>query len=73
MKLTCKYSKFMWMTKCEANFEELKRQLTITPVLSLLVGDKGFKIYNDDLYVGLGCQYAQGQGASLCFTAIETK
>jgi hypothetical protein len=30
-----KNAKFVWSNKCQANFEELKRRLTTTPVLTL--------------------------------------
>ena len=54
-KLTRKNVPFVWDEKCEASFEELKRRLTIAPILTLPVGSGGFVVYIDASNVGLGC------------------
>ena len=60
----------MWSEKCQANFEELKKRLTTTPVLVLPDLNKNFSIYCDASRQGLGCvpiqegrvvAYASGQ------------
>ena len=42
-----KNAKFVWSEKCQANFEELKKRLTIALVLVLLDLNKCFSIYCD--------------------------
>ena len=51
--------KFVWSEKCQANFEELKKRLTTTPVLVLLDLSKSFSIYCDASRQGLGCVLMQ--------------
>jgi hypothetical protein len=54
-----KNAKFVWSEKCQANFEELKKRLTIAPVLVLLDLSKNFSIYCDASHLGLGCVLMQ--------------
>jgi hypothetical protein len=54
-----KNAKFVWSDKCHANFEELKRRLTTTPVLTLHDLSKSFSIYCDASRLGLGCMLMQ--------------
>ena len=42
-----KNAKFVWLEKCQANFEELKKRLTTTQVLVLPDLSKNFSIYCD--------------------------
>ena len=49
-----KNAKFVWSKKCQANFEELKKRLTIALVLVLLDLRKSFLIYCDASHQGLG-------------------
>jgi len=49
-----KNAKFVWSNKCQVNFEELKKRLTIAPVLVLLDLSKKFSIYCDASRQGLG-------------------
>ena len=51
--------KFVWSEKCQANFEELKKRLTTTPVLVLPDLSKSFLIYCDASCQGLGCVLMQ--------------
>jgi hypothetical protein len=37
------------------NFQQLKRRLVTTPILTLLVVSGGFEVYNDASKKGLGC------------------
>jgi hypothetical protein len=54
-----KNAKFVWSKKCQTNFEELKKRLTIAPVLVLLDLSKNFSIYCDAFCQGLGCVLMQ--------------
>ena len=51
--------KFVWLEKCQANFEELKKRLTIAPVLVLPDLSKNFSIYCDASRQGLRCVLMQ--------------
>jgi hypothetical protein len=48
-----------WTEKCQASFEELKKHLTLTPVLILLDITKKYDIYYDASRQGLGCVLMQ--------------
>jgi hypothetical protein len=52
-------AKFVWFEKYQANFEELKKRLTIAPVLVLPDLSKNFSIYYDASRQGLGCVLMQ--------------
>jgi hypothetical protein len=54
-----KNAKFVWSDKCQVNFEELKKRLTIAPVLVLPDLSKNFSIYCDASRLGLGCVLIQ--------------
>jgi hypothetical protein len=54
-----KDAKFIWSEKCQANFEELKKRLTTTPVLILPDLSKEFSIYCDASCQGLECVLMQ--------------
>jgi hypothetical protein len=54
-----KNAKFVWSDKCQTNFEELKRRLTTTLVLTLPDLSKSFSIYYDASHLGLGCVFMQ--------------
>ena len=54
-----KNAKFVWSEKCQVNFEELKKRLTIAPVLVLPDLSKIFSIYCDASRQGLGCVLRQ--------------
>ncbi|KAL8121526.1 hypothetical protein AgCh_018308 [Apium graveolens] len=58
-KLTRKNEKFIWNDKCEKSFQELKRRLITTPVLSLPDDQGNFVIYSDASHKGLGCVLMQ--------------
>lgn len=45
--------KFIWTEKCEESFEELKKRLSETPVLSLSDNTRGFVVYSDTSHKGL--------------------
>jgi hypothetical protein len=60
-KLLEKNKDFEWTKKCQANFHELKKRLTSTPVLILPDLTKKFDIYCDTSCQGLGCVLMQGR------------
>ena len=45
--LTKKEEPFLWSEACQQSFDELKRRLTSTPVLTLPSGQDGFAVYCD--------------------------
>jgi hypothetical protein len=54
-----KGKEFKWDEKCQASFEELKKRLTIAPVLIVLDIRKGFDVYCDACRQGFGCVLMQ--------------
>ncbi|KAL8154920.1 hypothetical protein AgCh_000324 [Apium graveolens] len=58
-KLTRKNEKFNWNEKFEESFQELKKRLIMTPVLSLPDDQGNFVIYSDASHKGLGCVLMQ--------------
>ena len=52
--LTCKNVKFEWIDAYEQSFQELKKWLVTTPILTILEGEDGFVIYCDASCQGLG-------------------
>ena len=59
--LTKKHSKFMWNPKCEVSFQELKKSLTMAPILTLPNGKERSMIYSDASKEGLGCVLMQSE------------
>ncbi|WMV37363.1 hypothetical protein MTR67_030748, partial [Solanum verrucosum] len=60
-KLTQKTVKFQWSEACEKSFQELKKRLITTPVLTLPEDTQGFVVYCDASRVGLGCVLMQNE------------
>ena len=58
-RLTQKEVKFEWDDLCKKTFQELKRRLTLVPIL--IVSDRGqrYTVYCDALKAGLGCVLMQ--------------
>ena len=54
-----KANKFKWTEKCEGDFQELRRRLTTTSILTLPVEGKEYTIYTDALKNSLGCVLMQ--------------
>ncbi|KAA0047291.1 retrotransposon protein, putative, Ty3-gypsy subclass [Cucumis melo var. makuwa] len=52
--LTRNNAKFEWSDKCEQSFQELKKRLVTTPILTLPVTGKDYVIYCDTSRLGLG-------------------
>jgi hypothetical protein len=58
-KLLAKGNTFDWTPRCETSFQELKKRLTTTPVLTMPDMEKLFSIYCDTSGQGLGCVLMQ--------------
>ena len=58
-RLTRKNEKFEWTPKCEESFQELKKILITTLVLTLPYEKGDFVIYSDASHTGLGCVLMQ--------------
>jgi hypothetical protein len=59
IELLKKDKQFKWMSACESCFQELKKRLTIAPVLVMPDMKKTFSIYCDASGKGLGCELMQ--------------
>ena len=60
-RFTQKEVKFDWDDLCEEAFQELKRRLTIAPILIVPDRGKGYTMYSDALRAGLGCVLMQSR------------
>jgi hypothetical protein len=58
-ELLAKGNTFEWMPRRETSFQELKKRLTTTPVLTMPDMEKPFSIYCDASSQGLGCVLMQ--------------
>jgi hypothetical protein len=72
MKLLEKNKAFEWTVECQASFEELRKRLTLAPVLVLLDLTKKFDIYCDASHRGLGCILMQ-EGQVVCSTYLQLR
>ena len=54
MRLTQKEVKFEWNDQCEKAFQELKRRLTLAPILIVPKREQRYIVYCDAWNVGLG-------------------
>jgi hypothetical protein len=50
---------FKWSEECQASFEELRKRLTLAPVLTLPDITRSFDVYCDASHSGLGCVLMQ--------------
>ncbi|WMV07081.1 hypothetical protein MTR67_000466, partial [Solanum verrucosum] len=64
--------KFQWSEACEKSFQELKKRLITTPVLTLPEGTQGFVVYCDASRVGLGCVLMQN-GKVISYASRQLK
>ena len=60
-RLTRKGQPFVWTSKCEESFQDLKHRLTTSPVLVLPDPNEPFEIYCDASKMGLGCVLMQNR------------
>jgi hypothetical protein len=58
-QLLKKDKKFEWTPKCEESFQELKKRLVTTPILTMPDITKSFDVYCDASKLGLGCVLMQ--------------
>jgi len=58
-QLTRKDQLFSWTDECEVCFEDMKRRLTIAPILAIPDTTKMFEVYCDASYQGLECVLMQ--------------
>ncbi|GKF41059.1 putative reverse transcriptase domain-containing protein, partial [Tanacetum coccineum] len=73
MKLIRKGEKFVWNEEREKSFEELKRRLSSSPVLTFLSGKGGYQSYTYVLKKGLGCVLMQHGKANVVADALSRK
>jgi hypothetical protein len=59
LELLAKVNTIEWMPRRETSFQELKKRLTTTPVLTMPDMEKPFSIYCDASSQGLGCVLMQ--------------
>ncbi|XP_070020548.1 uncharacterized protein [Nicotiana sylvestris] len=71
-KLTQKEVKFQWSDACGQSFQELKKRLTTTPVLTLPTGSGRFTVYCDASRVGLDCVLMQN-GKAIAYASRQLK
>ena len=60
-RLTRKEVKFDWDDRCEEAFQELKRRLTLAPILIVLDRGQGYTVYCNASSAGLGCVSMQSE------------
>nr|GEY06907.1 retrotransposon protein, putative, Ty3-gypsy subclass [Tanacetum cinerariifolium] len=72
MKLMRKGEKFVCNEEREKSFEELKRRLVSSPILSLPYGTGGYQIYSDASKKGLGCVLMQ-HGKVIAYASRQLK
>jgi hypothetical protein len=72
MKLIEKNKAFEWTEECQTSFEELKKRLTLAPVLILLDLTMKFDIYCDTSRQGLGCVLMQ-EGQVVCYASRQLR
>ena len=60
-RLTRKGQPFVWTSKCEESFQELKHRLTTSPVLIIPDPNESFEVFCDASKMGLGCVLMQNR------------
>jgi glutaredoxin-related protein len=71
-RLLEKNKDYDWTKECQASFEELKKRLTLAPVLTLPDITMKFDIYCDASRLGLGCVLMQdGKVVSYAFRQLR--
>ncbi|KAF5454671.1 hypothetical protein F2P56_024318 [Juglans regia] len=65
-------NKFVWTTKCEESFYELKWRLVTALVLRVPIARGGFVVYNDASRLGLGCVQMQ-HGKVIAYASRQLK
>ena len=70
--LTRKNVKFAWTDACEESFQELKKRLVMTPILTITEREDGFVIYCDASGQGLGAVLMQ-HGRVIAYASRQLK
>lgn len=70
--LTRKNAQYEWSEECEASFQELKRRLVTTPMLTLPMESVGYVVYTVASQKGLGCVLMQ-QGRVVSYALRQLK
>ena len=71
-QLTRKGTHFVWSLACKSSFQELKKKLVTTPLLTVPDGSGSFVVYSDASKKGLGCILIQ-QGKVVAYTSRQLK
>ena len=71
-RLTWKEVKFDWNDRCEEAFQELKRRLTLAPILIVPKRGQGYTVYCDASKAGLGCVLMQS-GRVVAYGSCQLK
>ena len=71
-RLTPKEVKFDWDDRCEGAFQELKRRLTLAPILIVPDMGHGYTVYCDASRAGLGCVLMQS-GRVVAYGSCQLK
>ncbi|GJT65769.1 putative reverse transcriptase domain-containing protein [Tanacetum coccineum] len=71
-KLMRRGEKFVWNEERENSFEELKRRLVSSPILTLPSGTSGYQIYSDASKKGIGCVLMQ-HGKVIAYASRQLK
>ena len=72
MRLTQKEVKFDWDDRCEEAFQELRRRLTIAPILIVSDRGQGYTVYCDASRAELGCVLMQS-GRVVAYGSCQLK
>ena len=70
--LTRKGVNFDWIDRCEESFQELKRRLTIAPVLITPISGERYTVYCNASRNGLGCVLMQ-KGRVVAYASRQLK
>src|SRR3954466_5538879 len=71
-ELLCKGKRYIWSPSCQTTFEELKRRLTTTPILTPLDESQPFQVFCDASLNGLGGVLMQGKNI-VAYTSRQLK
>ena len=71
-QLMRKGEKFVWTDERSQSFEELKKRLVSSPILTLPSGSGGYQIYSDASKKGLGCVLMQ-HGKVIAYASRQLK
>lgn len=71
-ELLKKDAEFLWSERHSIAFEELKRWLTMTPVLVMLDCSKPFEVYCDASFEGVGCVLMQ-EGKVIAYASRQLR